>query len=490
MMPVRRSSDLVRPVGLLPCLGFLLALAVPQLARAQAAGAPVPAPAPAGEAAPQGPQAPPATSAASAPAPTPVAPPEAPPAPAEGPKASETGAKGKKHKKHALAIELLEKDRAEASERDEAGEHEKGGKGDKPGKRDQAKGDKHELELKGRLFALAEISHRSETVVGSTGGLETRDRNALDLMLQSARFGVNYRSPQRLFSAQLEFDVAGKPEVKDAFIEVGRTFFVRAGQFKVLSSNFELESPWTLPLVRRGLVHDLMTDWLDIAGRRPGVAVGYRGGKGGLKPRLTLGASQGTVLKEVLPGERDVMLIDHASLKAQTYAARAEISPGPVKLGAWYAHRVGALTAVEFSHFETFGVDAELNVSFERSALRAWVDGTAGESLYVTDDKPGDDPYPWFAAGRALVGYRFGGMARGEPYIEPFGFLALMDPDTEVVSDLVTEAAVGVAAGYWDRLRVTLQGEITDAKRNFPNGFLENQNPEHSSLLLQAGARF
>jgi hypothetical protein len=257
-----------------------------------------------------------------------------------------------------------------------------------------------------------------------------------------------------------------------------------------LSSTFELESPWTLPLVRRGLVHDLMTDWLDIAGRRPGVAVGYRGGKGGLKPRLTLGASQGTVLKEVLPGDRDVVLIDHASLKAQTYAARAEISPGPVKLGAWYEHRVGALTAAEFGHFETFGVDAELNIPFEKSALRAWVDGSAGESLYVTDDKPGSDPYPWFAAGRALVGYRFGGMALGEPYLEPFGFFALMDPDTEVVSDLVTEAAVGVAAGYWDRLRVTLQGEITDAKRNFPNGFLENQSPEHSSLLLQAGARF
>ncbi|HEX2876646.1 MAG TPA: hypothetical protein VHP33_35590 [Polyangiaceae bacterium] len=452
------------------------------MARAQAAAAPVPAPAPAGEAAPEPPPAPPATTPPTAPAPTPAAAPEH--APAEDAEGPEHGKKGKKHKRHALALELIEKDAPQADERGEQS------KGDKHGKREKDRSDKHELLLKGRLFTLAEVSHRNETVVASGGGLETRDRNALDLELQSARFGVNYRSPLRFLSAQLEFDVASKPLVKDAFIEVGKTFFVKAGQFKVLSSTFELESPWTLPLVRRGLVHDLMTDWLDIAGRRPGVAVGYRGGKGGIRPRLTLGAFQGTVLKEVLPGDRDVMLIDHASLKAQTYAARAEISPGPVKLGAWYEHRVGALTAVEFSHFETFGVDAELNVAFEKSALRAWVDGTAGESLYVTDDKPGSDPYPWFAAGRALVGYRFGGMALGEPYVEPFGFLALMDPDTEVVSDLVTEAAVGVAAGYWDRLRVTLQGEITDAKRNFPNGFLANQSPEHSSLLLQAGARF
>jgi hypothetical protein len=477
MMPVRHSSDLPRPSGLLPRLGFLLALAVPELAWAQAAGAP--APAPPAEAAPKPPQAPPAT-APVAPAPTPVVAPQAAPPSEES--APEADKKGKKHKKHPLALELSEQDTAEADRTR--------GKGDADGKGKHHKGDEHELVLKGRLFTLAEVSHRNETVVGTTGALETRDRNALDLELQSARFNVSYRSPLRFLSAQVEFDVASKPLVKDAFLEVGKTFFVKAGQFKVLGSTFELESPWNLPLVRRGLVHRLMTDWLDIAGRRPGVAVGYRGGKGGLKPRLTLGAFQGTVLKEVLPGARDVTLIDHASLKAQTYAARAEISPGKVKLGAWYEHRVGALTAVEFSHFETFGVDAELNVAFEKSALRAWVDGSAGESLYVTDDKPGSDPYPWFAAGRALVGYRFGGMALGDPYIEPFGFFALMDPDTEVVSDFVTEAAVGVAAGYWDRLRITLQGEITDAKRNFPNRFLENQSPDHSSLLLQAGARF
>jgi hypothetical protein len=478
MMPVRRSCDRPRPRGLLSRLGFLLALAVPQLARAQAAPAPVPAPT--GDVVAQPVEPAPATTAPAPPAPTPAATPEAAPPPGNEP----AHEKGKKHKKHALALELSEKEQAES---DEAGAHDAR---DKHGKRDKGKGDKHELVLKGRLFALAEVSHRNETVVGTTGALETRDRNALDLMLQSARFGVNYRSPLRILSAQLELEVAGKPRVKDAFLELGKTFFVKAGQFKVLSSTFELESPWTLPLVRRGLVHDLMADWLDIAGRRPGVAVGYRGGKSGLKPRLTLGAFQGTVLKQVLPGDRDVTLIDHASLKAQTYAARAEISPGPVKLGAWYEHRVGALTAAEFSHFETFGVDAELNLPFEKSALRAWVDGSAGESLYVTDDKPGTDPYPWFAAGRALVGYRFGGLALGAPYVEPFGFVALMDPDTEVVSDMITEAAVGVAAGYWDRLRVTLQGEITDAKRNFPSGFLENQSPDHSSLLLQAGARF
>jgi hypothetical protein len=93
-------------------------------------------------------------------------------------------------------------------------------------------------------------------------------------------------------------------------------------------------------------------------------------------------------------------------------------------------------------------------------------------------------------AARALVGYRFGGLALGDPYVEPFGHFALLDPDTEVVSDFVTEAALGVNAGFWDRARVTLQGEMVAGQRNLPSGFLDHRKPDQLSLLLQAGARF
>jgi hypothetical protein len=358
----------------------------------------------------------------------------------------------------------------------------------KPDK-DQDKPSKRDLQLKGRIFALSELSHRRETVVGNDGALVTRNRDALDLSLQSARFGVEYHSPLRFLSAQLELEIAGKPRVKDAFIEAGRRFFVKAGQFKVPSAALELASPWTLPTARRGLVHDLMTDWMDIAGRAPGVAVGYRG-KGAFKPKLTLGAFQGTTLKQVAPDDRDVKLIDHASLKAQTFAARGEVTLAPVTLGGWYEERVGSTVVGDFSHFATFGLDAEVAQRFEHGALRAWVDGSVGESFYVNADKPGTDRSPWFAAGRALVAYRFGGLALGDPYVEPFGFFALMDPDTEVIKDFVTEAALGVAAGFWDRVRLSLQAEMTDGQRNFPEGFLDNQNPDRKSLLLQAGARF
>ena len=106
------------------------------------------------------------------------------------------------------------------------------------------------------------------------------------------------------------------------------------------------------------------------------------------------------------------------------------------------------------------------------------------------DDKPGDDDEPLFATARALAGYRFGGLELGAPYIEPFGFFGLLDPDLEVVSDYALEGAIGVNAGFWDRARVGLQGEITRGQRNFPTGFLDNQDPDRLSLLLQAGARF
>jgi hypothetical protein len=468
MNPVCSLSESFRGArSLFPGLSLALCmLGVPRAAAAQ-----VPAPRPTLQEAP-----PPAAPDAVAPVPTtPVATP--PPSSEAAPEPPKKNKKQKREKDEATGAEAAQPDAPRnASDRDD--------KGGKPPK------EKPDVELKGRVFALTEVSHRRETVVGSTGMLETRDRNALDLSLNSARFGLTYRSPLRFLSLQIELEVGdGRPQVRDAFIEVGKTFFAKAGQFKLPSANIELESPWTLPLARRGLVHNLLTDWLDVAGRRPGVAVGYKS-KVGLKPRLTLGAFQGTTLEQVVPGDRDVNLIDRASLTAQTYAARAEITLAMVTFGAWYEHRVGSTAVTTFSHFATFGVDAEVSQRFQNGALRAWIDGSAGESLYVHADKPASDSTPWFASGRALIGYRFGGLELGAPYIEPFGFLAILDPDTEVVADMVTEAAVGVAAGFWDRGRLTLQAEMTDAKRNFPAGFLYGQTADHMSLLLQAGARF
>lgn len=431
----------------------------------------------------------PAPQALVAPSPEPAAPP-APvtPAPSAEPGAAgapattaapeeaaepEARGKGKKHKEHERQPGEARDLRDDRGDRDaDVGAFSFGGIGGS-------------LQIKGRVFALAELSHRRETVVGEAGGLEERDRNALDLSLASARIGFEYHSPLRWLSAELELEIAGKPQVKDAYVLAGKRFFFKAGQFKIPTSALALESPWTLPIVRRGFAHDLLSDWLDVGGRRPGFAVGYRG-KGGLKPRLTLGAFQGTTLSEVVPGDRNVDLIEAAALDAQSIAARAEVSLLGVDVGAWYEHRTGGPVVGKFEHYETFGLDATL----EHGGVRLWLDGHLGESFYVADDKPGADSTPLFAMARALVAYRFGGVALGDPYVEPFGHFALLDPDLEVVSDFATELAVGVNAGFWDRARLSLQAERTRGDRNLPKGFLDSQEPDRLSLLLQAGARF
>lgn len=457
MTPVCSLSDRFRVFRIAPCFGALFSLClVPRLVWGQE---PSTEPPPTVETATQ-----PVPAAEPVPA---AAAPEAAPPDAEK-------RKGKRHKKRER-----DADAAIATEAPQPAAAEE--KADKP--------NKHDLRLKGRVFALAELSHRRETVVDVDAGLVTRDRDALDLSLQSARFGVEYRAPLRWLSAEVELEVAGKVRAKDAFVQAGRTAFVKAGQFKVPSAALELDSPWTLPLVRRGLVHDLMTDWMDIAGRAPGVAVGYRS-KGGLEPRVILGVFQGSTLKQVVGSDRDVKLIDHASLEAQTYAARAQISPFGVALGAWYEQRVSSMAVAQFRHFATFGLDATVSQRLGPGVLRAWVDGSGGQSSYVAASKSGSADTPWFVTGRALAAYRFGGLERDDVYVEPFGFFSALDPDTEVVSDLVSEGALGVSAGFWDRARITLQGEISNGKRNFPKDFLGGTTPDHRSLLLQAGARF
>lgn len=471
MTPACSFSDRFRGLSSPTHLGLLLAL----LLGSQTAHAQVPA-APAETAPPGGSYASPP--AAPEPAVEPAAD-EPAPAPADDAGGvDETGGGKKKKRKHRKPTDD-DADPAPASALPKAEKVDK--------KRDKA--GKHDFRLKGRVLALAELSHRRERVVTVESGIVDRNRDALDLELQSARIGVDYRSPLPWLSAEVEIEVAGKVEAKDAFVKAGQLFFVKAGRFKVPAPSLELASPWTIPQVRRGLVHNLLVDWMDVGGRAPGVAFGYHQ-KSGLRPRLTLGVFQGSTLDTVVPGDRDVRLIDHASLHAQTYAARAEISPFGVALGVWYQQRVNSIVVNRIEHYATFGLDATIDRSFEHGGVRAWVDGGAGQSPYLHADKPGNGDAAWFAFGRAQVAYRFGGVAQGDPYLEPFGFFAVMDPDTEVVSDRVTEAALGVSVGFWDRARLTLQGETTAGQRNLPAGFLGGQTPDHQSLLLQAGARF
>lgn len=378
----------------------------------------------------------------------------------------------------------------------EDGEHKKKRKKDKADK--DGKNANHagvttsagRIQIKGRVLALAELRNQERIVIdGASVNLEPV--NSLDLSLTSARIGIEYEAPMRWISAVAELELEGKPSLKDGYVQArGKHFFARAGQFKLPVSALETESPWTLPLVRRGLMHDLLTDWLDVGGRHPGLMVGWRG-RGGLQPRFMVGAFQGAVLGSALAsGDRDTDPLLEKSMDAQSYVARAQFEPGGIQLGAWYEHRLGSAALNEFKHYFTVGVDATVDHVLPTGGVRVWLEGTTGSSWYEQINKPADDDDALFVMGRALGGYRFGGTVDDAPYVEPFGFFGVFEPDTDVVSDLAFEGAVGVAGGFWRRARVTLEGHIVRAQRNFPagaTGFLGGEELDRMSLLLQAG---
>lgn len=489
-MTVRQTRNWPRPGRGVVLFTVAFTLALPGLAQAQRAATPPPAsaaPAPSA-AAPAAPTAPAATQVPAAPVPAPTqipAPAEvplgAPPlatVPAERTAAPDAGGEHKKHKKH--------KKRAEGENDPEKK------KGKKEKNRDHAsvRTAAGRLQIKGRVLTLAELRNQERQVINGAV-LSMEPTTSLDLSIASARIGLEYEAPVRWLTAVAELELRGKPSLKDGYAQArGEHFFVRAGQFKLPVSAIETESTWTLPLVRRGFVHDLLTDWLDVGGRRPGVLVGVRG-KGGLRPRFVVGAFQGAALS-ALPsrGERDTDPIQERSMDAQSLVARAQFEPADIQIGAWYQYRVGSKTTGAFTHYFTAGLDAVVDHVLSGGGIRAWVEGTVGSSWYEHRDKPADEKDAAFVSGRALAGYRFGGTVDDAPYVEPFGFVGVLEPDTDVRSDLAVEGAVGVAAGFWRRARVTLEGQLVSVQRNFPNGtngYLPDEDPDHQSLLLQAG---
>ncbi|HLV66693.1 MAG TPA: hypothetical protein VKY73_12810 [Polyangiaceae bacterium] len=340
------------------------------------------------------------------------------------------------------------------------------------------------FELRGRIHVTAELKHRP-LVAGAEG-----EETSLDLAVPTARASARYTAPFDWLTAELEFDIADRA-MKDAYIRAkNRHLSAQAGQFKVPISGIAMESSWDLPVVRRGMIHDLLLDWLDVAGRLPGVLFGVRG-RGGIKPELSLGAFQGQVQSEpIVPGDRDTDLIEEMELAAQSYVARFEVELADIDVGVSYQHRVGSPVLGETEHYPTVGLDATLNETFGDGGLRVWLDLLAGESFYEVAGKTSEGD-PWFATARLIVAYRFGGVKPDALYVEPYVFGGVFEPDMDVSNDFAWEAALGVNVGAWDRARVTLQGETYRASRNFPIPFFASgRERKQFGLILQSALSF
>jgi len=349
-----------------------------------------------------------------------------------------------------------------------------------------------EIKLGGWIFGRADLQQLDRMAVDSTGTPVTRTTDPLDLSIASARFRLDYLSPWSWLTGQIEMEFAGKPDLRDGYVQAkGEHISFRMGQFKMPVLALQMESPWQLPIIRRGLIHDLTVDWLDVAGRLPGAMVTLRGKFGDIKPRLYLGAFQARRFVEINDdGSRDTDLIREREWGSQKLVARGQVDIGSVEIGVVYEHRIGSPSAIQLRRLWTAGGDVTVNHVFATGGLRLWVDGLAGASWYELATKPVDDEDATFVAARALIAYRFGGVVPAAPYIEPYAFGGIMDPDVDITADLAWEASVGVNVGFYNRARVTLQAEMDRAQRNFPPGFLAGVSPDRMALIAQVGLAY
>jgi hypothetical protein len=445
-------------------------------------------PPPTAPTAPAPPAAPPATDT----------PPAAPPA-TDTPPAREAGetppqgeddvageAKGEKKKK--------KKKQADAPLAEGAGAAQAGDARKKPGKKGGKKQRDRfgEVEVFGRVMFRAELE-RHESVAVDPNDPYTEDRvDSFDLLVPLARLGAHYQAPAKWLTAEIEIDVAEGLELLDAWV-MARTenFGTRAGKFKMPFSAIAMESSFTLPLARRGLVHDLLVDELEVAGRRPGAVFGARHrDKRYFSPSLVLGAFQGSVLVDEDPDDRDVELASEDALGAQSLVARAQGQIGDVTLGVNYEHRVGTDEELEPSHYWTFGADVVLDAELGQNGIRIWAEVMDGASWFEHRLKPVDTYDAVFVMTRLIGAFRFGGTRREAFYVEPYGMVSILEPDTDLASDLVFEEAIGVNVGLWKRARVGLEAEFQKAQPNFPERYFLSENADRKALVLGAQVAF
>lgn len=340
-------------------------------------------------------------------------------------------------------------------------------------------GVEEKLEKKTEAQLPFEISGRFEAreSVGTRRG-ETRGPWTGETSLARAEVGIGWKHEN--VKVVVEADLADEAEIKDAWarLDLGAAA-VRAGRFKMASTGLESESSWTLPTATRGDLHDALEDALQISGRRTGVSVSTRS-KSKLRPEAMLAAWQ------ALGADGDPRRGGDSDLFGQCAGARASISPGPVTAGAFAAWRsVEPYLGSQPERHWAGGADVALDLD---AGLRAWVEGFAGSSPLTFE---ADDARATFAGARAVLGWKIGGAKKDAAFVEPFAMAGALDPDLETRADLMTEIALGVNAGRWDRWRVQLQVAETRLESNLPASIAERAEiADRRTALLQMGVSF
>lgn len=123
---------------------------------------------------------------------------------------------------------------------------------------DTAEEERQAVRVFGRVYARASA--------------DERQKYQRSLSIPSARVGVSTSLSN--LEAEVTADLADKSLLKDAFVRLAddsKRFRLYGGQFKSPFLQRSLESSWDLPLVRRGLVEDYLTEVHQLGGRRLGL---------------------------------------------------------------------------------------------------------------------------------------------------------------------------------------------------------------------------
>jgi hypothetical protein len=205
-------------------------------------------------------------------------------------------------------------------------------------------------------------------------------------------------------------------------------------------------------------LNELLLDGLHIAGRRPGLELTWEGDFEPY-PRVRAGVFQGSTIEGVLP--------DFGEPLAVGAVLRLEVGQEPIELGASAEWRAVQLSLDRpGQRFWAAEVDGTIDREWSNWALRVWGEGWLGTSWW--DEEPLSHPLAVFAAGRAIVAMRHGGLEKDEWYVEPFAMGSLFEPNTGVRDDLIYELVAGVNVGIWKRLRLGVSGQWSRGSRNTP----------------------
>lgn len=304
-----------------------------------------------------------------------------------------------------------------------------------------------------------------------------------DLELQSARIGFDYQWREK-FRVEVSYEAA-RDSIRDAFIELqlGHGLRLRAGRMKVPVSMIERTSSWTLPVVGRGMVADILNDGIVLTGRRTAAVLRWRG-TSAMQPTIEVAAQQQTNLAG---DEITGVVSDGAGVNVY---GRVEVS-SPCRMYTFAIGGANRAVAVgeDLKRYSSVAAEIEVDLEAIESGLRAWGDVVYGQS-HLAAVALGEVKTRYLGA-HAVIGYRLGGLDRNEVYVEPFVGAGWFDPTTSADRDEVAEVRGGLSGGIWKRWRAQAQLTYRNAKSARPPLLLGDLDVNDGlAFSAQLGAAF